>query len=87
MPVVYRGAAVAHGVFHNGLEDQRGQIQDGQYIGQVPGDMDGILESSLGEGQIVADIRQLLLQEDKGLVDGKSLPEVACQGEDGFPGL
>ena len=54
---------MAHGVFHNGLENQGGQVQHRQYVGQVPGDMDGVLEAGLGESQVVADIGQLLDQE------------------------
>ena len=48
--------------------------------------MDGVLKPGLGEKEVVVHIGQLLLQSDKGLVDGQGLPEVVGQHQNGLPG-
>ena len=81
IPVVRSGAAVANGIFHNGLEDQRGDLEGGQILRQIPGDVDGVFKAGLGQGQIVVHIGQFLLQGHKLLVNGKGLPEIVGQGQ------
>ena len=81
-PVVHRHKAVAHSVFHNGLENERRQAQLRQIIGQRTFDMQRALKACLGEHKVVVHIGDLLLKGDKGLVDGQRLAEIG--GEDKY---
>ena len=81
-PVVHRHKAVAHGVFHNGLENERWQAQLCQVIGQRAFDVQLALKACLGEHKVVVHIRDLLLKGDKGIVDGQRLAEIG--GEDKY---
>ena len=83
-PVVHGDKAVPHGVFHDGLQNERRQAQRAQIVRQLAFDVQRALKARLGQHEVVVHIGDLLLERDEGLVDRKRLAEVVGKDQNGL---
>ena len=83
-PVVHGDEAMPHGIFHDGLQNERRQAQRAQIVRQLAFDMQRAFKARLGQHEVVVHVGDLLFERDEGLVDRERLAEVVGEDQNGL---